>query len=52
MQKYASKGLIQETKVIIWLHQFLRYDCGLEYADKLSAKDLKRLLSDLKSDII
>ncbi len=38
------RKLIRETKVIIRLHQFLRYDCGLKYVDKLSMKDLKRLL--------
>lgn len=44
----VSKRLIVETEAIIRLHQFLRYDCGLKYADKLSAKDLKRLLLALK----
>lgn len=43
------RKLIQETKAIIWLHQFLRYECGLKCADKLSAKDLKVLLSILRS---
>jgi len=42
------RKLIEETKQIMNLHWFLRHDCGLKYADKLSAKDLKRLLSALK----
>jgi len=41
------RKLIEETKAIIRLHQFLRYECGLKYADKLSAKGLKRLLCAL-----
>lgn len=42
------RKLIQETKAIIRFYEFLRYDCGLKYADKLSAKDLKKLLPALK----
>jgi hypothetical protein len=42
------KKLIEETKAIIRLYQFLRYDCGLEYADKLTAKDIKCLLTVIK----
>ena len=38
------RKLIEETKAIIRLYLFLRYDCGLRYADKLSARDLKELL--------
>lgn len=48
MRKYPTKRLIQETKAIIRLKLFLRHDCGLKYADKLSAKDLRHLLSALK----
>jgi hypothetical protein len=44
----VPKKLIEETKAIIRMYQFLRYDCGLRYADELSAKDLKRLLLALK----
>ena len=43
------RKLLRETKAIIRLHQFLRYDCGLQYADKLSVKGLKRLLGALKT---
>lgn len=49
MRKYPTKKLIEETKVLIRLYQFLRYNCGLKYADKLSMKDLKHLLSALKA---
>jgi len=42
------RKLIEETKAIIRLYQFLRYECGLKEANKLSAKDLKRLLLTLK----
>ncbi len=48
MRKYPTEKLIQETKAIIRLHQCLRHECGLEEVDKLSAKDLKRLLLTLK----
>lgn len=44
----VPKGLIEETKAIIRLYQFLRYECGLREADKLSAKELKWLLSLLR----
>ena len=47
-----AKKLIQETKSIIRLQQFLRYDCDLRYADKLSAKNLKHLLGVLKIPFI
>lgn len=40
----VPKKLIEETKAIIRLYQFLRYDCGLKYADRLSASDLRKLL--------
>jgi hypothetical protein len=42
------RKLIEETKRIIRFYKFLRYDCGLEYADKLPTNDLKKLLSALK----
>lgn len=40
----VPKGLVEETKKIIGLYYFLRYDCGLKFADKLSTQDLKKLL--------
>ena len=43
------RKLIKETKAIIRLHQFLRYDCELKEADRLRAKDLKELLRRLKT---
>ena len=43
------RKLIEETKAIIRLHQFLRYDCELKEADRLRAKDLKELLRRLKT---
>lgn len=42
------RKLIDETKQIIRLHWFLRHDCGLRSADKLSAKDLKRIFNILE----
>lgn len=39
--------LVEETKAIIRLYFFLRYDCGLKYADKLSARELRGLLKML-----
>ncbi|OGX15048.1 MAG: hypothetical protein A2166_06425 [Omnitrophica WOR_2 bacterium RBG_13_41_10] len=42
-----SQKLIEETRALIRLYLFLRRDCGLMYADKLSAKNLKRLLRTL-----
>ena len=43
------RKLLEETKQIMRLHWFLRHDCGLKCADKLSAKDLKHLLDLLKA---
>ena len=43
------RKLIEETKAIIRLYQFLRYDCELKEADRLRAKDLKELLRRLKT---
>lgn len=42
------RKLIEETKQIMRFYWFLRHDCGLRYADKLSAKELKSLLDGLK----
>ncbi len=41
------KKLIKETKAIIRLHQFLRYDCGLRIADKLTARELRQLMKEI-----
>ncbi len=46
--KRVPKGLIEETKAIIRLYLFLRYDCGLREADKLNARELKNLLECLR----
>jgi hypothetical protein len=43
------RKLIEETKAIIRLYQFLRYNCELKEADRLRAKDLKELLRRLKT---
>ena len=39
------RKLIEETKAIIRLHQFLRHDCGLREADELSAKELREIFN-------
>ena len=44
-----TKKLIQGTKAMIRLHQFLWYECGLQYADTLSTRDLRHLLSALEA---
>ncbi len=41
------RKLIEETKAMVRLYQFLRLDCGLKEADKLSARELKELLNIL-----
>ena len=41
------RELIKETKAIIKLYLFLRHDCGLEYTDKLSARELKEVVQRL-----
>ena len=46
MVKVPEK-LVDETKAIIKLYLFLRHACGLKYADKLSARELRGLLSYL-----
>ena len=38
------KGLIEETKAMVRLYLFLRHDCGLREADRLSAGELRELL--------
>jgi hypothetical protein len=42
------RKLIEETKAIMRLYFFLRHDCGLKYADKLSARELRELLKCIK----
>lgn len=44
----VPKGLIYETKAIIRLYLFLRHECGLKEADRLSARELRELTSLLK----
>lgn len=46
------RKLIEETKAIIRLHQFLRYGCGLKETDKLLAKDLKSLIMTVRRRIL
>ncbi len=38
------RKLIEETKAIMRLYLFLRHDCGLRGADKMSARELRELL--------
>jgi len=45
----VPKKLIEETKAIVRLYLFLRQECGLKYADRLSAKELKYLSNKLKT---
>ncbi len=40
----VPKRLVEETKAIIRFYLFLRYDCGVKEVDRLSARELKRLL--------
>ena len=47
MVKVPEK-LVEETKAIVRLYLFLRHECGLREADKLSAREVKRLFSALK----
>ena len=42
--RQVPKKLLEETKAMIRLYLFLRHDCGLKYADKLSARELKEVL--------
>jgi hypothetical protein len=39
------RKLIEETKAIIRLYEFLRNDCGLKEADKFTAKELREVLN-------
>lgn len=47
MVKVPEK-LVEESKVIMRLHFFLRQDCRLKYADKLRARELRELLGCLR----
>jgi hypothetical protein len=51
MVKVPEK-LVEKTKAIIRLYLFLRHECGLKEADKLSPRGLKQLLLALKSSKI
>lgn len=39
------RELIEETKAILRLYEFLRHDFGLKEADKFSAKELRVVLN-------
>ncbi len=41
------RKLIEETMAMIRLYFFLKHDCGLGEADRLSARELRGLLSAL-----
>jgi hypothetical protein len=42
------RKLIEETKAMMRLHYFLRHECGLREADRLSARELRELLICLR----
>jgi len=44
----VPERLIKETKAMIRLYLFLRHECGLRYADRLSARELRELLICLR----
>jgi len=46
--RLVPKKLREEIKVMVRLYLFLRYERGLEHADKLSAAELKRLFYAFK----
>jgi len=48
----VPEKLLEETKAIIRLYLFLRHDCGLREADRLSTGKLKSLLLIFKRGII
>ena len=43
----VPKGLIEETKAMIRLYLFLRHECGLREVDRLSVRELRRILECL-----
>ncbi len=46
----VPKGLVEETKAMMRLYLFLRHECGLREADRLSARELRELLECLRHD--
>lgn len=36
--------LVEETKAMVRFYLFLRYDCGLKYADRLRVRELREFL--------
>lgn len=38
------RKLIEETRRIMRLHWFLRQECGLKEVDRLTAKDLRKVV--------
>jgi len=44
----VPEKLVEETKAIIRLYLFLRYECGVREVDKLRARELRELLKALK----
>jgi len=44
----VPEKLIRETKAMIRLYLFLRYECGLREADKLSAREMRELLKSFE----
>ena len=47
--KPVPKRLLAETRAIIRLRQFLRYECGLMFAEELKVKELEELLHVIKT---
>jgi len=45
------RKLVEETKAIIRLYLFLRHECGLREADRLSARELRKLLECLYKNL-
>ncbi|MFC1804304.1 hypothetical protein ACFLZ3_00520 [Candidatus Omnitrophota bacterium] len=43
-----TNKIIQETKALIRLQLFLRYDCGLRRTDNLSSRELRQILISLE----
>lgn len=46
--KRVPRVLIEETLAIIRLKEFLARDCGFEWAESLSARQLKQVLKSLR----
>jgi len=47
MRKVPEK-LVKDTMAMVRFYLFLRHDCGLREADKLSARELRGLLKCLR----